>query len=404
MWNNKMLQVNIRCGFIKAVLTISIFSFYINNATAAFFDIPAVGARAAATAGAMTALANDPLSALFYNPAGLSDIHSNTLLVGLIGSYFPVQYKSPGGYNEKNKFIGFSPYFAVNSNRFAPVSCGIGMYGTLGIGFEYDKDELHGVAHPFTSDTGNMYLSPTISLKINEKLNLGIGLNITYCQVKMGMPLPSGDLFDIDANGFCYGVNVGLLYKPIEKLNLGLRWRSPMKAKIKGDARYSIENDSITGHLYWPHIITFGTGLQISTRFIVLCDLEWIDYSYFSRKSHFTYSRLTFLNGPFFEGMEDAKRLHLGCEYIYSEKIVLRFGYMYNPRCLDKKYSSPLAPGNTFHTLHIGTGFKTDKFNFNIAILRNITPTVRVSESETGWPGQYKTTCWGLDLSAAYIF
>jgi len=220
--------MEIRKYFVLAVVSLIIVlvgcSFF-ETADAAFFDMPGIGCRALGTGGAMTALADDPVTALFYNPAGLADIPGTEVMAGSTVAYFPVKYESPTGYKTKNEKISACPYFGMSSDRFAPVYFGIGLYGSLGTGFDYDGDERYGIYHDFTSEMGNMYLSPTIGYRITDTLSIGAGLNITYGKLEMGMPVGTNKFY-IDADGFCYGVNLGVLYKPCQYINLGLRWRA----------------------------------------------------------------------------------------------------------------------------------------------------------------------------------
>ncbi len=394
-----------RWALISAMIAIPILVL-VSSAKAAFLDAPSVGARADGTGGAMTGLANDPLSTLVYNPAALSDIHGINAVGGCLTIFYPVHYKSPEGYDEKNEKIGYAPYFAINSDKFDPIFWGIGIYGTLGIGFDYDNDPDHGISHKFTSDTGNMYLSPTIAYKFSEKISVGIGPNITYGKIDMGMPLPPGGSLKIDVDGFCYGLNLGVLYKPTRHLNLGLRWRSRMKAKLKGSANFSEIEDNVEAHVYWPDTVTFGLGAHISPKFVVMLDLEWIDYSRFSRKSHLSYGgSLTFLNDAFMKDMRDAKRIHVGCEYLLNDKMVLRMGYLYNPWCVPKEQTSPLAPGNTYHSPHLGIGLRiSDSLDIDFATIGSYVKKRRITYSETGWPGTYDTPCYSINLGFSYRF
>jgi len=179
-----------------------------------------------------------------------------------------------------------------------------------------------------------------------------------------------------------------------------------MKAELKGDAEFGGIEGDVKAHMYWPDTVTFGLAVHASPKLIILCDLEWIDYSRFSRKSHLTYSNnLSGFNSPFIKDMRDARRLHLGCEYSASEKIILRAGYLYNPWCVPKAQTSLIAPGNTFKAINLGANVKITKgFYMDFAVVRAFASPRRVNNSETGYPGTYKTPCWGIDIAGSYIF
>ena len=355
----------------------------------------------------MTALADDPLSALFYNPAGLSDTPGENAQIGTGIYEFPVVYRSPDGISTENTFLSKAPYFGYSNDRFDPIFWGIGMYGSTGTGFEYDRDVEHGLYHKSTAELGNVYLSPTFAYKIDDRLSVGAGLNITYGLLKMGMPLSinSTDKLDIDIDGFSLGVNVGVLYKPTQYMSLGVRWRSRIKSELNGDAEVFGLKDDVTAYLYWPDVLTFGVGINLTTKLIFLCDYEWIDYSRFSNKSRFSYDTLTYLNGPFITDMRDAFRIHAGFEYTLNEIIVLRAGYLYNRWCIPIDQMAPLAPGNTYHTPHLGIEWKlNESIDLDVSGFRNFHKQREVSYSETGYPGIYNTPSHGIEIEVTYHF
>jgi len=179
-----------------------------------------------------------------------------------------------------------------------------------------------------------------------------------------------------------------------------------MKVELKGDAKFGGTEGDVTAHMYWPDTLTFGLAVHASPKLIILCDLEWIGYSRFSRKSHLTYSNnLSGFNGPFSKDMRDARRVHLGCEYSVNEKLLLRSGYLYNPWCVPDAQTSPFAPGNTYHTFHLGANVKiTKSLSMDFMALSNLTSSRTVTNSETGYPGTYKTPCYAIDIALSYIF
>ena len=178
-----------------------------------------------------------------------------------------------------------------------------------------------------------------------------------------------------------------------------------MKAELKGEARFGGTEDDVTAHMYWPDAVTFGLAVHASPKLVILCDFEWIDYSRFSRKSHLTYDRMTNFNALFLKDMRDARRFHLGCEYSVSEKIILRAGYLYNPWCVPEAQTALFAPGNTYHSIHLGANVKiTKSFYMDFAVHRVFTSSRSVTNSETGFPGTYKTPCYAIDISVSYIF
>ena len=378
----------------------------VTSSWGAFFDLPAIGCRADGTGGAMVALADDSLSAVYYNPGALPDVKGDDFVLGSFFIFFPSKYKSQTGYSEKNEKKSFAPSFGLSTDRFKPFYFGIAMYGSTGMGFTFKEDPPHGIHARFDSEMGNMFLSPTVSYKISEKLGIGAGLNITYGKMKTHMPIPTGEVLCLDVDGMSYGMNIGILYRPIKSVGLGLRWRSPQKAVLKGDADFSGIKDHVRVTQYWPHLLSAGFSYRPTENLVLLFDFEWINYSRFGSKSHYSYKKLTFLNGPYIDDIKDAKRIHVGLEYDANEMFIWRLGYLYNPRCIAEHHVSPLMAANTYQTIHIGSGIRlTRKLQLDLAANYSFSPTQRISYTDSGYPGTYKQEkCYGLDVAIRYRF
>ena len=103
--------------------------------------------------------------------------------------------------------------------------------------------------------------------------------------------------------------------------------------------------------------------------------------------------------------MKDAKRIHTGCEYLVNERFTFRMGYLYNPRCFPKDQIAPLTPANTFHTVHLGIGYKIkDNIDIDITIDKGFSKTTKVSESETGYPGTYDNDATSINLGFSFHY
>ena len=103
--------------------------------------------------------------------------------------------------------------------------------------------------------------------------------------------------------------------------------------------------------------------------------------------------------------MRDSKKIHLGCEYLLNEKIRLRGGYEYDPWCIPEEQTSPLAPANTYHSLHLGLGMTLGHFTLDLALSGGISDRDKeITFTETGYPGKYETPCYAIDVALTYYF
>ena len=185
---------------------------------------------------------------------------------------------------------------------------------------------------------------------------MGIQANIGYGKAEINFPI-STDALEIVPDGFGFGVTLGLLYKPVPQLNIGLKWRSPSQFTLKGDAEISDRTeDEFKLFLYYPQAIIIGFGYMPIDNLTVELDFTWYHWSHFGH-SQFSYDNWHSLDGPLSRGMKDCYRISIGLEYLVRDNIALWTGYLYNTTATKKEWISPLAPDITNH--NFGLGYNT---------------------------------------------
>ncbi len=259
--------------------------FLASESYGSIMDVGAMGARSAGMGSTMVAVADDVISAFYYNPAGLTQIEGSNIAMGGLYAAPKIHYEGKErkrGYDETNSRTALIPFFGYCTDTLRPVVLGMGMYSTLGVGFGYDKDRDHGVKEDIKSVSGVMFLSPAIAWRVNPRFSLGLELNAGYAKSEIDQPTPLGYL-KTEADGLGYGATIGLLYKLTPSLTLGLDWRSSMKTLAEGEARLvrrqSNEGDVKT-RLYWPQMLTLGVAYKPLPRLTLAFDVKWSDWSY----------------------------------------------------------------------------------------------------------------------------
>ncbi|WP_281645421.1 outer membrane protein transport protein [Parendozoicomonas sp. Alg238-R29] len=119
---------------------------------------------------------------------------------------------------------------------------GVGVYASFGGETKY-KIESPFRYQALNSQTRVVNIQPTVSWKFDDTLAVGAGLMISAGQLEMGRMLNpwAGAVTDasamIDGEGVGVGMNLGVIWKPLPPLSLGLAYRSPVKIKFEGDLR-----------------------------------------------------------------------------------------------------------------------------------------------------------------------
>ena len=317
-----------------------------NNGYANITEPGGVGARGMGMAS-VVANPDDPIAAFYYNPAGLARIEGENIAGGVEFVFVRMNYRNSEGYNQRNHVTAPIPFFGYTTDRAKPVVLGIGLYSTLGVGFNFYKDPAHGVREDIESSAGVLYLAPTIAYRINPRLSVGFELNIGYGAAEMNQPVRDKETgsylgyLETEADGFGYGCTIGLLYELTPSLTVGLNWRSPMKTSLEGDAKFAGIDGDLDLDPYWPQMVSLGLAYKPNPRLTFSVTVKWADWTYLDN-SEFRYRGLPILNHPLVKDSRDTMRYSASLEYRYNNKIVLRTGYEYDEHSVIRNIS-PLS-------------------------------------------------------------
>ena len=135
-----------------------------------------IGCRAIAIGGAFAGIADDT-SAIFYNPAGLAFQQKNFALSINGFNVWPThEYSDSMGSNLQSKTAFSVPQFFITFKTNEKLTLGFGAYTPYaGGGVEWNDSSL---GLHLKSYMGIISLTPTLAYQVNEKLNVGFGLNV----------------------------------------------------------------------------------------------------------------------------------------------------------------------------------------------------------------------------------
>jgi long-chain fatty acid transport protein len=352
------------------------------NAHAGGYAIPHQTARAVGLANAATAGVADP-SAVYVNPAGLTEIDGNQVLAG--GNYIHVvsSIRNSGRTSVNRHDDNFIPTLFANYHLPATdLTAGIGLYAPFGLATTYDENSFTRFG-AVRSELRTMYATPSIAWRVNPSLSVGGGVSFVHSSALFSRVLALGGgaegkirITDTD-NGYSY--NVGLLYKPLERVKLGLTYRSRVDlnfdtalAKV-ADATGAISTARSKGtQVPLPPVISVGLNWQLSPRW----DVEFVhDYTHWSEfrhlKARFNPALLGGgLRGLFIQSLwKDTSILRLGSSYRPTEHLELRAGVTVDETPIPARTLSPSIPGADLLTLNAGLGYRWGSMGVDLAYM-----------------------------------
>jgi long-chain fatty acid transport protein len=365
-------------------------------AFAGAFRIFDQSASATAQGGAFAAQADDP-SAIFFNPAGLTQLRGIQTSFGvmLIGGH--TTYTSPTGATTRGNFDGsiavpppINVYFSANLkdlgfSALGDLSAGLGIVSPFGILYRYPDDG------PFSTAVTKQALplidiKPTLAYKLSDQLSVGVGADIyTFASFwgsgqsvtkfnssgGPGLP-PPGTRMEVNGGDTAAGFNVSLLYTPFRNedgkplANVALIYRSQATLHLDGNflANGGLVTDASTT-LVLPQVFAGGISIwPIRDR-----THEWkleLDVDMTGWKS-VRNTDVHLSNGttiPFAQNWRNSYTTMIGTEYKWLRperlpawEVALRAGYWHSQTPITDSSFLPTVPDADQHAISVGLGF-----------------------------------------------
>lgn len=186
--------------------------------------------RAMAGAG----IVGDDLSAVHYNPAGMTLLSGTRMQATGTWVAVNLDYESHDGSVTENGRLkgqtipaGFITH-QINDSLWA----GLGLTVPYGMGTEYGEG-WEGKSRGTESMILTFDINPNLAWKVNEKLSVGGGISLQYAKAELGMGMGPMQA-NVKGDSWAWGWNVGLMFQPVETVRLGLAYRSHIAHNAEG--------------------------------------------------------------------------------------------------------------------------------------------------------------------------
>ncbi len=381
-------------------------------------NLNGVGTRAISMGGAFIGLADD-WSAIFWNPAGLTQIKkpvfflSGSLLIPQ-GTYsFPlaaVDAKTAAQYYP----AGMVGYLHPIGDS---IVVGIGAYTPSGVGAEWNGAELQnltkGVPYDWESMIGIFSLSPVIAVKLGDYVSLGATFNVDYGFMNIKRPLLGQ--YTEKIHGWTFGATFGLLVKPSDRISFGATLRTPSNVTFKGAAQMpaaaglGLAPDSdISRTATWPLWIGAGIAVKPLTNLTITADGQYTNWKKLQTIPA-VYSdpiwQASFSNASTFELLwKDRIQWRFGLEYAFTSAWAVRAGYYFDKSPSPPETLNILLPEISYNAAALGFGYKSGSFTFDVGMEFLFGQKV-VSPLATGvMPGTHGMNIYAPTIAFAYHF
>jgi long-chain fatty acid transport protein len=384
------------------------------------FQVGLSGQKNVGMGGTGTALYLDQ-AAQFYNPGAFVFVAYNSVQGGLNMAVPRISFRADGGGPQEtlqNKnvfpFNGYAGYSITDKFKV-----GVGVYTPFGSELHYGQ----GWTGRYTLTDINLrsvFGQLTASYAITPKLGIGAGLVVlAYGDVDLQRDVPlqgqNGAVAHAQLTGKAdhkVGYNVGIMYKPSDKLSIGASYRSHIDAHISdgtvttsnlpASVASSFTAKNFTATLPLPDVYSLGVGVRPNDKLTLAFDANLVGWSRY-QSLDFAYTGGVLggnTSSSSIRHYQDAVALRLGGQYKLTSGLTVRAGGFYDFACVRDGYVTPETPDanrvgiTAGFTYEFGERFGIDgSFLFEDFQQRSQSQTQLLEQNTTDRvAGTYKTT------------
>jgi long-chain fatty acid transport protein len=329
-------------------------------------------------------------SAVYYNPAGLTQIKNAEASVGITALAPQEQAILPSGEEinaRRNTFVFPHVYFTtpVTENFYV----GLGENSNFGSGHEWAADSPASFTRysMIESSFENKDWMLVGAYKANDQWSFAVGADLDDSKLSKRKKLAQANGIEGDsllkADDAAWGFRLSTLFKVNERHQFGLQYRSPISHEYEGKLYFNNLNASPTfgGPSYvsvfgdttfetkarykivMPQSVVLGYSFKPTNKWTFNADLEWLDWSRTEQSLisfpdvNATQASVLATNNPQARDWKSVWSGNLGLEYAIQDNLRVRGGYAYHQSPVpEDTWDTAFADSNS-HSFATGLGY-----------------------------------------------
>ncbi len=238
------------------------------------------GATAAGNAFAATA---DSPAAIYYNPAGLTQLDGSSISASVYAVQLQTDFASPAGagtHMKRDTHLLPQFYYAYAPHG-ANYALGLGAYVPFGLSTSWSPTS--GFDTIATDASIKDYaISAVGAWKITPELSLGAGPVFHQISSKLSRSIDttSTDIFTFDGSNQAVSFNAGLRWQPSEKHAFGLSYQSNYSSRLTGTSTFTPFTGGVPASASFtlPEVIIAGYSYRPTPDWNLEVNLEWTNW------------------------------------------------------------------------------------------------------------------------------
>jgi len=381
------------------------------EAFAMAFRLPNQDPDALARGNAFAATADKP-SAIYYNPAGITQLRGQQIQAGLYVVRLGIEHESASGVITKNEpEVQVVPHlYYTCTSEDSKVSFGFGIYAPYGLALKYPDDSTF---RTLAKRGSLLYLSanPVFAWQIHPTLSVAAGPTLNYSEANFaqGLTRAFDDEFEFDGDAFGMGFNAGIRWQPHQKWAFGINYRSTTVLGYRGDAQVSgnpfLPSATTAGsaEITFPQFVAAGVSYRPTPNWNLEANADWTDWD--------SVNEIDFKGTPL---GDLTLPLHYRSSYMYefgvtrylSKGFRVSLGYFFSENSVPDRTFNPIVPDDDLHLGCLGIGYQGKRWNYALVYHFGYNGERKVEGSRPAFPttetadGFYRILHHAVNVSA----
>lgn len=426
MKNNVLSMTRILPGIVLAGSTFTVCAGGVRT--------PDQDAFATARGEAFVATADNP-SAIYYNPAGITQLDGANLRAGLYGIYLDPSYQPPSGgqtFDNEAKLHALPQLFCTYKPQDSRFAFGLGIFAPYGLGLRWPQDTGFRTVGTESSLT-YLTINPVVAMEVLPHLSVAAGLTVNYSQIELeqGLFWPSQELdnFTFKGEGWQVGYNLGVRWQPIEKIALGASLRSQTTMDFGGHTEYvnttpvplpgggaipafPSQRVAASANFNFPLIAIVGISYRPTEKWNFEFDADYADWNTVKTvtiKQANGFPPLLPQDVPVVLNWQSSWYYELGATRYLANGWHVSAGYIFNESSVPAAHYTPLVADVDKHFFSVGVGQRGKRWDWDVAYQFGYGPSTTISGSTPSATGQtadgrYEFISHAVAVSVGYHF
>lgn len=358
-------------------------------------------------------------SSMFFNPGALSMMETKMdFSAGLSGIISKISFQKTGQnlVSETDNKLG-TPFYIYGAGKINEKwAVGLAIYTPYGSSAKWEDDWA---GRLLIQDIAlqAIFIQPTVSYKITDKLGIGAGLVYTIGSVKLSKGLNYGpdSYVELDGSASGIGFNLGAFYVASEKLSLGINYRSEMTMDVSGgDAKFNVPfalsttipaENKFSASLPLPANLDFGVSYQATEKLLLAAEVNWVMWGTYESLEFTFEEKGELLNSVNPRQYKDTFIPRIGAEYQLNDMFTFRAGAYYDPSPTNEDYFTPetVSLDNLAFTLGVSI-YPTERLSIDLSYLQISGLEAKKTYQPDNFGGTYKSSAFIPGFGLSYRF